>query len=75
MITPTPLITSDEQTTATRSPPRLYGFTGSIVEGTGSRGTTWHEELEAMLVEDDADGADEEALERESEDGVEGPAD
>ena len=39
------------------------------------RGTTWHEELEAMLVEDDADGADEEALERENEDGVEGPAD
>jgi len=28
-----------------------------------------------MLVEDDADGADEEALERENEDGVEGPAD
>jgi hypothetical protein len=39
------------------------------------RGTTWHEELEAMSVEDDADGADEEALERENEDGVEGPAD
>ena len=39
------------------------------------RGTTWHEELEAMLVEDDADGADEEALERENEDGVEGTAD
>ena len=38
------------------------------------RGTTWHEELDAMLVEDDADGADEEALERENEDGVEGPA-
>ena len=38
------------------------------------RGTTWHEELEAMLVEDDADGADEEALERENEDGVEGTA-
>jgi len=27
-----------------------------------------------MLVEDDADGADEEALERENEDGVEGTA-
>jgi hypothetical protein len=26
-------------------------------------------------IEDDADGADEEALERENEDGVEGPAD
>ena len=36
---------------------------------------SFHEELEAMLVEDDADGADEEALERENEDGVEGPAD
>jgi len=39
------------------------------------RGTTWHEELEAMLVEDDADGADEETLERENEDGVEGTSD
>ena len=28
-----------------------------------------------MLVEDDEDGADEEALERENEDGVEGTAD
>ena len=30
--------------------------------------------MEAMFVEDDADGADEEALERENEDGVEGTA-
>lgn len=39
------------------------------------RGTTWHEELEAMLVEDDAGGADEEALEHKNKDGVEGTAD
>ena len=40
------------------------------------RGTTWDEELEVMLFEDDADGAVEEALERaENEDGVEGTAD
>ena len=76
MITPTPLITSDEQTTATRSPPRLYGTLKDCVHWLGNirRGTTWHEELEAMLVEDDADGADEEALERENDDGVEGTA-
>jgi hypothetical protein len=40
------------------------------------RGTTWDEELEAMLVEDDAVGAIEVALERaENEDWVEGTAD
>jgi hypothetical protein len=40
------------------------------------RGTTWDEELEAMLVEDDADGANEGILgENEGEDGVEGVAD
>ena len=40
------------------------------------RGTTWDEELKAMLVEDDADGVNEEALgEHEGEDGVEGTAD
>ncbi len=41
------------------------------------RGATWDEELEAMfLVEDDADGANEEALEpAKNEDGVEGTAD
>ncbi len=39
------------------------------------RGTTWDAELEAMLVEDDADGVDEEALgEHKGEDGVEGTA-
>ena len=40
------------------------------------RGATWDEELEAMLVEDDADGANEGILgENEGEDGVEGVAD
>ena len=40
------------------------------------RGTTWDEELVAMLVEDDADGADEGILgEHKGEDGVEGVAD
>jgi hypothetical protein len=41
------------------------------------RGTTWDEELEVMLFEDDADGAPvEEGLERaENEDGVDGTAD
>jgi hypothetical protein len=37
------------------------------------RGTTWDAELEAMLVEDDTDGVDKEALgEHEGKDGVEG---
>jgi hypothetical protein len=36
----------------------------------------WDAELEAMLVEDDTDGVDEEALgEHEGDDGVEGVAD
>jgi hypothetical protein len=40
------------------------------------RGTTWDAELEAILVEDDTDGVDEEALEEhKGEDGVEGTLD